>query len=257
MKLLFTTLFLLIITISNAQKVGAGVSMDFTGGFDFQETSLYKLKYQSDGGLSNNINIGLFARRFIGKYTITLGGNVGMLNFLYKDQEYTRSYCDVEITDGQYKSGVKDQTFTQNLYGSYNPYYSKLYTTEYEANSYVAQRNVYINATYAISESINIGTGLNIGFRKEVITVMQRNSTLESASGFGSDISVYDSYTLPVDRIVLNTINIKVPIIIEFNLKNFMSFYISGNIGSDYTAAFGVKWDISVIRQLNKKYYNK
>ena len=250
----FIILLLLMITSSiYSQKIGAGISMDFTGGFDFQETNLYKLKYQSSGGLSNNINIGAFGRRFIGKYTITLGGNVGMYNALYSGQEYSRSYCDVDITDGKYKTGVKDQSFTQNLYGSYNPYYSKLYTTQYEANSYVAQRNIYINATYAISESINIGTGLNIGFRKEVITIMEAHSTLESAGG----ISLYDSFAVPVDKVEINTINLKVPIIVEWHLKNTVVVYISGNIGRDYTTTIGAKWDFLVLRKLNKEYYNR
>ena len=237
---IFITLLLLFITSSiYPQKIGYGISMECTTGFDFQETSIYKLKSQFDGSSSNNINIGFFGRKFIGKYIITLGGNVGMLNAFHNGMEYTRNYCDVDITDGQYKSGVKDQTFTQNLYGSYNPYYSKLYTIEYEANSYVAQRNVYINATVAISKSINIGTGLNIGFRKEVITVMERYSTLESASG----ISLYDSGSIPIDRIVLNTINLKIPLIFEWHFENKVSVYVSGNIGRDYTTTFGAKWD--------------
>ena len=243
MKILITSLLLLITASIHSQTTGVGISMDFTGGFDFQETNLYRLKYQLDGGLSNNINIGVFGRKFIGKYIITLGGNVGMLNAFHNGMEYTRSYCDVDITDGQYKTGVKYQTFTQNLYGSYNPYYSKLYTIRYEANSYVAQRNIYINATYAISKSINIGTGLNIGFRKEVITIMETHSTLESAS----NIDLYDSFSLPVDRIVINTINIKVPIIVEFHLKNAIALYLSANIGNDYTTTIGCKWDISKI----------
>jgi hypothetical protein len=213
--------------------------MDFTGGFDFQETSIYKLKSQLDGSLSNNINIGFFGRKFIGKHIITLGGNVGILNAFYNGMEYTRSYCDVDITDGEYKTGVKNQSFTQNLYGYYNPYYSKLYTTQYEANSYVAQKNIYINSTYAISKSINIGTGLNIGFRREVITVMESHSTLESASG----IDLYDSYSLPIHKIVINTINLKVPVIVEWHLENKVSVYISGNIGRDYTTTIGAKWD--------------
>jgi len=240
MKIFITLIILMITSLIYSQKIGAGISMDFTGGFDFQETNLYKLKYQSGGSWNNNINIGAFGRRFIGKYTITIGGNVGMYNALYSGKEYKRSYCDVDITNGQYKSGVKSQTFSQNLYGYYNPYYSKLSTTEYEANSYVSQRNVYINTTYAISESIKIGTGLNIGFRKEVITVMQRNSTLESASS----ISLYDSFSIPVDRIVLNTINLKVPIIVEWYIKKSIGVYISGNFGKDYTTTMGFRWDL-------------
>lgn len=225
--------------------------MDFTGGFDFQETNLYRLKYQSDGGLSNNINIGLFGRKFIGKYIITLGGNVGMLNSFYDGMEYTRSYCDVDITGGQYESGVKNKSYSNMLYGSYNPYYSKSSTTEYEANSYVSQRNIYINATYAISESINIGTGLNIGFRKEVITVLETTSISESFY-VGDYYHTYDTYKLPVDKIEINTINLKVPVIVEWHIKNAIAVYISANIGNDYTTTIGGKWDIAKILNTKK-----
>jgi hypothetical protein len=244
MKKLITSLLLLISASIYSQTTGVGLSMDFTGGFDFQETNLYRLKHQSNGGLSSNINIGLFVRKFIDKYIITLGGNVGMLNSLYDGMEYTTSYCDVDIAGGQYESGVKSKSYSNMLYGSYNPYYSKSSTTEYEANSYVSQRNVYIIATYAISESINIGTGLNIGFRKEVITVLETTSISES---FYVGDYYHDSYSLPLDRIEINTINLKAPIIAEWHIKNAIAIYLSANIGNDYTTTIGVKWDIAKI----------
>ena len=68
---------------------------------------------------------------------------------------------------------------------------------------------------------------------------MERYSTLESASG----ISLYDSGSIPIDRIVLNTINLKIPLIFEWHFENKVSVYVSGNIGRDYTTTFGAKWD--------------
>jgi len=81
---------------------------------------------------------------------------------------------------------------------------------------------------------------------------MERHSTLESASGYGSSINVYDSYSLPVDKIEINTINLKVPVIVEWHIKNAIAVYISANIGNDYTTTIGGKWDIAKILNTKK-----
>lgn len=240
-------LLLLLTTItynSFAQRFGAGLSMDVTGGYDFENDENYTVKYKWNSTYSNNVNFGAFVKFFIGKVSITANGNAGF-HFLSDGMEYYSKNWEIDVNKGQYTTGkpFKDN-FYHTIYGQYNPYYTEHFSREYTANVYSSSNNLGLSVNYQLAKWFTLGTGINVGFRRDVITIMEKWYHSQSAGG----IYISDDGEVPTTSFEQNSINLSVPVILDFHLRNAMGVYISSNIGKDVTTTVGMRIDFAVMK---------
>ena len=227
-------------------KAGAGISLDFSGGYDFPESRTYRASEEGNSSTwEQNWNIGAFAKLFIGeKISIVAAGNANMFGSMEDGMEYIHAYQKISVTEGPYTTGVLfDEYQTDYLYGMSNPYYDKQYVSKYYANSFTKSNNLVAYVGYQPTEWLTIGTGVGFGFRKEVITIMKLTAAREMFF-LDKTYTYYNSTMVPVERIESNTIQYYIPIVIDFHINNATGIYISSNISKDFFSTVGFRFDI-------------
>lgn len=241
-----TLLFLLITSAALSQDLSLGLSYDWSGGQNFTEDDQYKVKniLPYDGVSNyistslNNTAIGVYANYKTGKFKFNFFATTA-LNLLKRNREYEYSNWDIDILYGKNKTGQYKHTSSNYLYGQYNPYYYKSYTYSHTANVFTSSNYTGVSANVQLGKSFYFGTGLNVEFRKYVITVMDETFRYESASG----ISLSKMSSTPIDRIQYWEVNLSVPVILTVKWIAGEIYY-SANIGRDCTSTIGARIDL-------------
>ena len=249
-----TLLFLLITSAALSQDLSLGLSFDWSGYYDFTENEKYKIKYDYNSTSLNNINMGLFARMRKNKITYTLFGNFSISNLITPDnQKNSNKNWDIELNTKEYKTGVYSEQSTSMLYGSYNPYYYKSYTREYQANVYTASNNLGLTGRYDITENFGIGLGVILGFTKYVVSVMDVSRQYQSFSS--AKYTYTDRIEVVKESYDFWEIKPSIPVSVNFSFENpyapsekILEVYLSANVGKDFTATAGIRFDLVKIK---------
>ena len=248
-SIIFSIFFVLTSMVCFTQnKIGAGISLDFSGGYDFTETDLYKVRnddvFSTYSTWEHNWNIGAFVKYFANKrISLVLAANTNM--FGSSGVEYISPYCNLDITSGKYQTGIPfDEFGTDLLYGSHNQYYYKVNVKKYYANSFTRSNNIVAYVGFQPTNWFTIGTGLGVGFRKEIITITEQSSTKETLY-WPTTKTYYSGTRVPVESIEFNTLQYYIPLILDFHMNNITGLYISTNINKDLFTTIGFRFDIS------------
>lgn len=247
-----TTLILLLAISTNCltQNYKIGMSWDWSGGYDFTENQKYKVKHDYKSTSLNNINMGLFARMKKNKVTYTLFGNLSISNlFIPDNQKNNNKNWDIEMNTTEYKTGTYHKTSSDMLYGHHNPYYYESYSRSYEANVFTATNNLGLTARYDITENFGLGLGLNLGFTKYVMSVMDVSATYK---GYDLDKHYYTLDRIETLKEAYDFWEIKpsIPVSVSYSSAitnksdEKIEIYLSANVGQDFTGTVGIRWDI-------------
>lgn len=246
-----TTLILLLVISTNclAQNYKIGISWDWSGGYDFTENQKYKVKHDYKSSHLSNFNMGLFTRMKKNSVTYTIYGNVSLSLFSPKDQKYLQKNWDIEMNTTEYKTGTYHESSSNMLYGQNNPYYYESYTRSYEANVFTSTNNLGLTARYDITENFGIGLGLNLGFTRYVVSVMNVSTTYK---GYDLDKHYYTLDRTETLKEAYDFWEIKpsIPVSVSYSSAitnksdEKIEIYLSANVGQDFTGTVGIRWDI-------------
>jgi len=230
-----------IIGLSQNLKFGVGFSCDAVIGIDFKNTDIYKTKtvYSSFSGVNWGVNLTCKKNKII----YSLNVNHRVIEF-YKDHREYHPMADIEILDGQYKTGVyKDGSYYGINAGQDS--YSSIYSYYRTATLRMNQTNLSVNFTYQINNSnLRIGSGVMLNVNHNFIEVFESIKHYQNFNLSGENYTFNSSGGTKVKTIEFNNYNLSIPIIVDFtHIYNelYITPYYSLNLSKDVTSLLGFK----------------